>query len=241
MTNLKEQEEMFMSKEEPYREKIEHARKRIENNINEDQPFSSGLPSRREIHQKRRKTKKRELGFPLLRVLVIAFILLPAIIFSLYTYRDHFLPTKVKQVVEENDGYETISIDQPNQKDSVSKQTRNEQEKDKKAKQSTNESVPDVVVPSGQSEAKTEEAAPEKKNNLDLPQQPVANDAAQAADSQSANKAAITTHTVQPGETLYRIAMKYYQSKDGIEIIREANGLPNNNIHVGQVLKIPNK
>ena len=49
----------------------------------------------------------------------------------------------------------------------------------------------------------------------------------------------IIQHKVQKGETLYRIAMKYYHSKEGIEIIQNENQLDSNTIYVGQVLKIP--
>ena len=46
-------------------------------------------------------------------------------------------------------------------------------------------------------------------------------------------------HTVQPGETIYRISIKYYQSKSGIDTIKSANNLSSNEIRVGQVLTIP--
>ncbi len=49
----------------------------------------------------------------------------------------------------------------------------------------------------------------------------------------------IVYHTVKPKETLFRIAMNYYHSQSGIEIIKEANDLQTNEIHTGQVLKIP--
>ncbi len=46
-----------------------------------------------------------------------------------------------------------------------------------------------------------------------------------------------TTHTVQPGETLYRIALRYHLS---VWTLMEANGLRDPNmITVGQVLRIP--
>jgi LysM repeat protein len=44
-------------------------------------------------------------------------------------------------------------------------------------------------------------------------------------------------HTVKKGETLYRISQKY---KVKVSEIREANGLIDNKINVGQTLKIPN-
>jgi LysM repeat protein len=46
-------------------------------------------------------------------------------------------------------------------------------------------------------------------------------------------------HTVKSGENLYRIALKYYHSKAGEDIIRKANNISGNEIYLGQVLKIP--
>ncbi len=43
------------------------------------------------------------------------------------------------------------------------------------------------------------------------------------------------THTVKPGENLYRISLKYKMSPDKI---KKLNGMRNNNIVVGQVLKL---
>ncbi len=49
----------------------------------------------------------------------------------------------------------------------------------------------------------------------------------------------VTYHTVQQGENLFRIALKYYGSQAGVEKIRQANGLAGNEISVGQTLTIP--
>ncbi|USK53918.1 LysM peptidoglycan-binding domain-containing protein [Cytobacillus solani] len=48
-----------------------------------------------------------------------------------------------------------------------------------------------------------------------------------------------TNHVVKPGDTIYKLAIKYYNSNNGIEIIREANHLKDNKIITGQVLIIP--
>lgn len=47
------------------------------------------------------------------------------------------------------------------------------------------------------------------------------------------------THTVQKGETLYRIAMNYYNDPGGVAKIQAANGLSGTDISVGQTLNIP--
>src|SRR5690606_3428821 len=49
----------------------------------------------------------------------------------------------------------------------------------------------------------------------------------------------VVYHTVQKGETLYRISMKYFKSQEGIELIRKENGIAGNEINEGQKLKIP--
>lgn len=46
-------------------------------------------------------------------------------------------------------------------------------------------------------------------------------------------------YTVKPGDTLYRIAMRTYGQKAAIELIRQANGLQDNTIYVGQTLILP--
>ena len=46
-------------------------------------------------------------------------------------------------------------------------------------------------------------------------------------------------HIVQPNETLYRIAMNYYNSPDAVEKIKEANGLTSDSISSGQSLILP--
>lgn len=47
------------------------------------------------------------------------------------------------------------------------------------------------------------------------------------------------THKVGSNENLYRISLKYYNSGDGVNKIKQANGLSSNEIVVGQTLIIP--
>lgn len=47
------------------------------------------------------------------------------------------------------------------------------------------------------------------------------------------------THTVQSSETLYRIAMNYYNDPSAVDRIKQANNLTSNEISVGQVLVLP--
>ena len=53
------------------------------------------------------------------------------------------------------------------------------------------------------------------------------------------NSSDAKTHVVAPGETLFRIAMNYYGTPDGVGKIKAANGLSSNDISAGQSLIIP--
>lgn len=53
------------------------------------------------------------------------------------------------------------------------------------------------------------------------------------------SEANLIYHTVQKGETLFNISKKYFNGRHGEEIIKEWNNLKDNEIYIGQVLKIP--
>ncbi|WP_445612583.1 LysM peptidoglycan-binding domain-containing protein [Geobacillus sp. YF-1] len=47
------------------------------------------------------------------------------------------------------------------------------------------------------------------------------------------------THVVAANETLYSIAMKYYGTPSGMDMIKKENGLSSNRLQPGQTLRIP--
>lgn len=99
-----------MNKERPYRDQAERLRQKIEK-MNEPIVKDSNLPPRSELHRNKKKRTKWKLKYPLIRLLVLFFILLPIIFFSIYTYMggNYFEVKKVS--VSPNNGYETIDLD----------------------------------------------------------------------------------------------------------------------------------
>jgi len=106
---------------------------------------------------------------------------------------------------------------------------KQEQEKEKEKETIKKEQENDKV--------KTEEKDTEQKTEVskETVNQPEQNEKTE----EKVEEAKIIYHTVQKGETLFRISMQYYKSQAGIEKIKEANGITNNEIVVGQSLKIP--
>lgn len=242
-----------MSKEEPYRDQAERLRQRIEK-IHEMNVEDPGLPPRSELHRYKKMKTKWKFKYPLIRILVLFFILLPITIFSIYSYLDSKKVNNTEKGAVSTKGYEPIKFEnstknqnentnnngsnvnntaQPNESldeavtnsDNDSRVIEGENNSDQSV--ATQSSVSNDGQPNGQDT--------EKNGNV----QPSANTSPSDSTNNQADTQKMVLHTVQPHETLYRIAMKYYHSKTGIDTIKAANHLKSNNIETGQVLKIP--
>lgn len=231
-----------MKQEEPYRNQAERLRQKIEK-VKEGVDYLEGnlegnsqgnrMPSRSDIHRNKKNKTKLKMKFPIIRLLALFFILLPIVIFSAYSdIGTKELITSKNVISVTNGGIEEIKLEDQ--------------------KEETNQDTPSPNIEENSMEEdiggdKSNEPSEEQK----VEDQP-ANDIEEETNIPSSDKEQTTTtnvedesdqnvvyHTVQTKETLFRIAMKYYKSQAGIEIIQEANQLQGTEIKVGQVLKIP--
>ncbi|WP_223591613.1 LysM peptidoglycan-binding domain-containing protein [Neobacillus bataviensis] len=222
-----------MNKEEPYRDRAERLKQRIQK-INEKMDESGDLPPREQLHRQKKKKTKWKFKYPVIRLLVLFFILLPIIIFSVISYLDGKKISNTVKTSGDSVGYETINLEKT--------------EIDEKNKQADEQQMESNQV-------KNEAAITEENNTkvISTPPSPVTIDANKSGDKNSQpiqetkksqptapkKTSKIIYHTVQPKETLYHIAMEYYKSQSGMNIIRQANHIQGDNIDAGQVLKIP--
>lgn len=102
-----------MNKEEPYRERAERSKKPIEKIIETTETIDH-LPPREQLHRRKKKKIKWKLKYPLIRLLVLFFILLPIIIFSTISYLDGKNMNRVKKTTGSPAGFETINLEQSN-------------------------------------------------------------------------------------------------------------------------------
>ena len=217
-----------MNKEDPYRDQAEKLRQTIERKDFEEGQLvqKEELPPRSRLHHQKHKRNKWKLKYPVIRLLALFFILLPITIFSIYSA---IAGDKVENILktdgESTKGFETINIEKYDNSP-IDQENQVEQEKvDEDSKSSvrgpevvTSEKDQDTLTQDGV--ADTQDIVAEEKSNESI-------------------TASTVYHTVQPGETIYRISIKYYQSKSGIDTIKSANNLNSNEIRVGQVLTIP--
>ncbi|MDP4083913.1 MAG: LysM peptidoglycan-binding domain-containing protein [Bacillota bacterium] len=240
-----------MSKEDPYRDQAERLRQRIEK-INEnplDDTTSSSLPPRSDMHRYKKKKTKWKMKYPIIRILVLFFILMPITIYSIYSYLDGKKLNKAEKASVSTQGFETINFEKPaketkqikklnsdkaNQSSSDKTVTNNGDEGKSKDTQNNAESGQNT------SALTTPTASSANKPNV---QQSTKNGSGQTtpAPTKKQDSYKIIYHTVKPQETLYRISMEYYGSDEGIDIIKQANHIQNEGIQTGQVLKIPIK
>ncbi|MBQ6447360.1 LysM peptidoglycan-binding domain-containing protein [Cytobacillus oceanisediminis] len=237
-----------MKKEDPYRVQAETQKQRLKKVTNEEeateklQEKESSLPSRSTVH----KNKKKKIKIPVISLLAFLFILLPVtllLINSLLNGKDFsnllstesttglFENVNIQKENRMNNNDETPSDDKGDEQEDIViesnstveeeeiatdniKENDIEQEEDKSKENKTDSEEPVNNVPK-EEEKKTEE------------------------DTQQTNsKEKIVYHTVAKGENLYRIALKYYPSGNGMEKIKAANNMTSDQVQLGQTLKI---
>lgn len=224
-----------MNKEDPYRDQAEKLRQRIEK-INENPQDHSKLPPRSEMHRNKKKKTKWKLRYPLIRILVLFFILLPITIYSVYTNLNNKNHGGAEKATVDAQDFETIHYG--NSKKDNKKTTKIQTLSPKENASDQTSSMNDVKqVSDTQRNAASKPASsipstktPETDKN--------GGTQTTASPAKTIHSYKIIYHKVQPGETLYHIAMEYYHSESGMNKIIEANHLQNENIEVGQVLKI---
>lgn len=234
-------------KRSPSENQEETTHRQLDKEDTKEASTKKSLPSRSEIHQHKRKQeqlRRRRTKNPLLQVLLLFFLLLPIVAYSVYSNymnRDHVKGEEPKAneevtVMEENKiAKKPESRDDSMEENEVNEQQEEENQEEKEPPSKENNTAPPPV----QQPPAVKEPKPVKEENpkQQLEQKPVQPQQEQKTEEKQEGKT--TTHTVQQGETLFRISMKYYNSQAGIEKIRQANGISGNDINVGQVLKIP--
>lgn len=229
-----------MNKEEPIRDQAEKLRKRMKDvDQKVDSPKDGNttlsnekLPPRSRVHKQKQLKKKTKIKvkYPLIRLLGMFFILLPIVIFSIYTYNES-QKSSVSSTVEESKGAEAVYY--TDAEEDIAEEVEEENTV-------TEEAVTDE---NGGAEASAveESANAEQANSIETVQETTITPESSTNSNTKAEPVdqTVVYHKVQRGETIFRLAMKYYKSQSGIDIIKKANSLPSNEITVGQTLTIP--
>jgi hypothetical protein len=228
-----------MNPEEPYRDQAERLRRRIEK-INENTDSGDKMPPRGQLHRQKPKKTKWKLKYPVIRLLVLLFILLPITCVSIISYYHGKKINVAEKASVNNTGYETINLEKDNSNSNEKKEnvvnnsTKNANQKAAKSSAIIEQpKMTEATVPKTNASKSIQSAKSTEKKSVQQ---------SKTTSSKPVNqveKEKIIYHVVQPKENLFRIALKYYHSKAGIDIIKKANRIWNDQITTGEVLKIP--
>lgn len=234
-----------MNKEGPYRDQAERLRKKITKKAAEKTDVvKEELPPRSRVHRNKQTKKGIKVKYPVIRLLALFFILLPIIIFTVYTYANW----GDSETTTASSGFETFDYGKNNENENEvifeidEQMDENKEEQPEEDKQQT-EDQDQKADPAEQPSEPDSSNKPEQNNpkepadETDKQQDEITNESNKQNSEPAEGK--IVYHTVKASETLFRVSMNYYASPDGVEIIKQANGLSSNEIQAGQVLKIP--
>ncbi|MEH7107377.1 LysM peptidoglycan-binding domain-containing protein [Bacillus sp. JJ1764] len=226
-----------MNKEDQYRDQAESLRqkvKEINGNTNHTVENMDPLPPREQLHRNKKKKMKWKVKYPVIRLLVLFFFLLPVIIFSVIFYRDGHKISNAVKTSGEHVGYETVNLETTKEK-KIKDQRKTENTP--VGKEDENSQIQSETAPPNTGEVSNQGGANfggSDKNST--PQKVVVKPQPKPAPQQTSK---VVYHTVRAKETLFGIAMKYYRSQTGMDIIKRANQLQGDQLTEGQVLKIP--
>ncbi|TFE03110.1 LysM peptidoglycan-binding domain-containing protein [Jeotgalibacillus salarius] len=230
-------------KRDPYRDRAEKDRKEILASKKDDAREDSNVKSRLELHSKKREEKKsNKKPFPLIGLLLASFVLLPltVVLVSIFLFSNN--ESSITNATLENSNEFQI---EKNRETALSDKaepvlagtiSNDDNQEGVPAEEAEEEPLEETV------EETVEEPIEEPAESPEAPaeEEPVEEPVEEPQDSSNeAGSPSGSTHTVQANETLYRISVNYGLGPDGVEQLKQLNGLGDNEIYVGQVLQLP--
>ncbi|WP_167628739.1 LysM peptidoglycan-binding domain-containing protein [Listeria valentina] len=230
-----------------------------EDEFNDEPPMLSRTDSR--------KAKKTGIfRYPLLNILIIFFLLIPIVVVIVFVavqnsgQPDNAVKeessvsvnsnTKAKQEAKEKAAKEKAAKEKAEKEKAAKEKEAKEQEAKEKAAADEKAKQDEQAQQAAQEKAAAEKAAADRQAAEKAEQERQAQAAAKAEQDRKAAEEArkqaeaaqASSHTVQSGETLYRIAVNAYGASNatqGVQKIKQANGLSSDSVPVGTVIKIP--
>lgn len=230
-----------MNREDPYRDQAEKLRKKIDRNPESEKIVTekSELPPRSRLHREKRQKNKWKIKYPMISLLALFFILLPITIYSMSHSWNMDKLGNAEKAAKTDTSYETVGFENEDETKGTKVEERAPEDQgneDKELDKIVNDKPVITPVPNSQvadNSGKNDSVSTDKTSSNESDEQNG------EESKQEKEKVEVVYHTVKSNETIYRIAMNYYKSPAGIEIIKKANNLKNNDIQAGQVLEIP--
>ncbi|NLP49568.1 LysM peptidoglycan-binding domain-containing protein [Bacillus sp. RO1] len=216
----------------------------------EVQKEANKLPSRSELHaQKRGKKTKWKVNFPFVRLIGVLFLLIPISIMAIHfnnqetNFLNKMFTPAVKNVEQISipTNVSASTVDPADKEDEEDSEAQVDAEKMSTQEKESNESTNQGNAAEGSGKTADNKEIQGSTNQTDSTpvSKPETEEEDIAEEEEEPSNVTYVEHIVQESETLYRISMKYFSSRDGERIISDHNNLVNNQVNVGQKLLIP--
>ncbi|MGM0846000.1 MAG: LysM peptidoglycan-binding domain-containing protein [Bacillota bacterium] len=217
---------------DPYRaqaEKLRQKIERVEPVPEQEIKQKKSLPTRSDIHHEKRK----KIKYPLIKGMLAFFVLLPILMYGLYSSLD-VNGNENRSVVTETGTLEEVTYETKKVEEKVKSGTTSEEEGevDSKTEPVTKTDEAEESQAAVEQEEPSEEMSQENIVQLNDQKETV-------QENEYEENIQVIEHTVKSQETLFSISMNYYKSQAGIQKIKEWNNIEHHNLEEGQVLKIP--
>ncbi|KKI93122.1 hypothetical protein WQ54_06355 [Bacillus sp. SA1-12] len=203
--------------------------------IDDYKEIHGDFPPRSKVHKDNVKKKKPKMKYPIISILALLFVMLPILFLFITTYysnRDHESADG-----ESLSGNETVFVATEAQEDE--EQGSSSLETSEPIDETKEEDPVQTDDSSNTNQQQTEPNDGDVQYTNDTVKED--DDTNESEETDSTHYREVITHKVAANETLFKIAIKYYNSRSGEEIIREYNNLQGDTVFEGQVLKIPLK
>lgn len=216
---------------------------------NENHTSNDKLPPRSVYHTQNKGNEKNNyrIKLPFIRLISLIVIILVISLVSIKLFADDSKPAATEPNIEDTPPISEIG----KAEDEEEEEKEQEEEAPTIVEEEEEATIPDenttVVKPSvtekpatstnesSSSNSKPDTSTEQPSSTVEKPSTTTPT----APETSDEPKVEYIEHIVGEEETLYRIAMKYFKSPSGVEIIQKHNGLTGTNIRAGQVLKIP--
>lgn len=218
-----------MKKMSEFNKRHDQAEKLRTKMIDDYKEQHGNYPPRGEVHRGTVKKTKLKMKYPVISLLALFFILLPVLFLSIYFY--HGNGGKLSANGNYSPEGETVFIsNQQHLIEEPDAKTMDEELSTPQEEEASTEGVKKITTKDVDQKIQGSQS-----NTL------TTDTSIESSKSKESEYREVKTHRVAAGETLFKIAIQYYNSRSGEEIIRQYNGIEANNIYEGQVLKIPLK
>lgn len=200
---------------------------------NQHKPIEGSLPPRSTKHSREHESEEegfeKTRRFPMIQMILFAFIALIAAFLVFYFWQQYDVPSSTKPYVDplESSNQQENQQDQGDFSEIPEKDVSLEEDGDINNKEQ--DQGKEDISDNNQVDKEPADKQPTDKQDsvVEEPKQ---------------GPAVRTIHTIQPGETMYSITMKYFGTSDYIEYLAEFNQINDiREIKSGMELKIPEK